>query len=323
MNVLRRPGGRLILALALLAGASVQAGDDAKKKPEKADWYDLGKALFDQYATDEIKAEYTFPTREDWEDFLKRFQDSLENGSLEELAAYEEEARAALELLKTIPEQDETVAWLSTRLDEVEAARVAAATRAPPTRPQEAPPKPLPPGLSAEVPHYDLWVGRVQKRPLPPSAVEYGPLLRRVFEREGLPPELVWLAEAESTFNPKATSPAGARGLFQLMPQTAKAQGLSLFPLDERTEPEKSAAAAARLLRTLHDRFGSWPLALAAYNAGEGRVSRTLKARKGRSYADIAEALPGETRMYVPKVLAMVAVREGMDPARLPPPREP
>jgi membrane-bound lytic murein transglycosylase D len=105
------------------------------------------------------------------------------------------------------------------------------------------------------------------------------------------------------------------------MPVTAKAQGLSLLPFDERTNPEKSARAAATLLRRLHDRFDSWPLALAAYNAGEGRVRRTLKAQDATTFAQIADALPSETRLYVPRVLATLAVREGLDPAKLAAPR--
>jgi membrane-bound lytic murein transglycosylase D len=137
------------------------------------------------------------------------------------------------------------------------------------------------------------------------------PRLRAAFAAEGVPPDLAWVAEVESSLNPEARSPAGARGLFQLMPDTAHNLGLSLFLPDERTDPEKSARAAAHYLKILHDRFGSWPLALAAYNAGEGRVSRLLAERKGADFAGIAAALPAETRMYVPKVCALVAVRTG------------
>jgi len=89
---------------------------------------------------------------------------------------------------------------------------------------------------------------------------------------------------------------------------------------DERTNPQKSAQAAARYLKTLHAEFGSWPLVLAAYNAGEGYLSRTLKKHRATTFDEIASRLPIETQMYVPKVLATVHMREGIDPEHLPPP---
>jgi len=104
------------------------------------------------------------------------------------------------------------------------------------------------------------------------------------------------------------------------MPTTAKSLGLRLDPEDEREHPERSARAAARLLRRLHGRFGSWPLALAAYNAGEGRIGAALRETQGQTFEDIAPALPVETRMYVPRVLEIIRLREGIDPDRLPPP---
>jgi hypothetical protein len=96
---------------------------------------------------------------------------------------------------------------------------------------------------------------------------------------------------------------------------------LQTFLPDERTDPEKSARAAAQYLRYLHGRFGDWPLTLAAYNAGEGRVGRTLKRANARTFAEIADALPAETRMYVPKVLATIEVRAGVPPDALAGPR--
>ena len=105
------------------------------------------------------------------------------------------------------------------------------------------------------------------------------------------------------------------------MPVTAKGLGLSVWLPDDRTDPKKSAEAAARLLKRLYSRFGDWPLALAAYNAGEGRVSRALAARKARTFSEIAPALSVETRLYVPKVLATVAHRTGTKPEALGAPR--
>ena len=147
------------------------------------------------------------------------------------------------------------------------------------------------------------------------------PILRAAFAAEGVPPEIAWVAEAESGLNPSARSPSGASGLFQLKADTARGLGLSTFLPDERYDPEKSARAAAQRLRELRERFGSWPLAFAAYNAGEGRVGRALAASRAHDFAGIAAALPGATRMYVPEVCALVAVRTGVPPERLPAPR--
>ena len=113
----------------------------------------------------------------------------------------------------------------------------------------------------------------------------------------------------------------GARGLFQFMPATAKEFGLSTFFPDERADPEKSARAAAQFLKQLHARFNDWPLAIAAYNAGGGRVSRTLAKNNATSFAEIAGLLPSETKMYVPKVLATMEVRSGVALADLAPPK--
>jgi membrane-bound lytic murein transglycosylase D len=147
------------------------------------------------------------------------------------------------------------------------------------------------------------------------------PVLKPIFIQNGVPGELVWLAEVESSFNPRAKSPAGARGLFQFMPATAEEYGLRTRPIDQRLDPEKSADAASKYLRKLYGRFGDWPLAIAAYNAGGGRVNSTLRKHGGESFEDIASHLPRETRMYVPKVFAAMAVREGISPDALPPAR--
>jgi membrane-bound lytic murein transglycosylase D len=81
---------------------------------------------------------------------------------------------------------------------------------------------------------------------------------------------------------------------------------------DERANAEKSARAAARYLKTLRGKFGDWPLAFAAYNAGEGRVRRLLESRHARTFSEISNKLSAETRMYVPKVCATIAVRSGV-----------
>jgi membrane-bound lytic murein transglycosylase D len=182
-----------------------------------------------------------------------------------------------------------------------------------PTRPAVKPAQPA----GAGIPNYDYWAKRLQGRPLPANAATLAPVIRRSFTTERTPTEMLWLAEVESTFNPSARSPVGAMGLFQLMPATAQSLGLSTWMPDERTVPDKSAGAAARYLRSLYVKFGDWPLALAAYNAGEGRVRRTLQAQKAKGFAEISTSLPVETRLYVPKVLAMVALRTGVPPERI------
>ena len=96
-------------------------------------------------------------------------------------------------------------------------------------------------------------------------------------------------------------------------PETAKRFGLSLWPLDQRFQPQASATASAQYLRQLHNRFGDWRLALAAYNAGEGNVQKLLTRYKTRSYDDIAVHLPAETQMYVPRVEAVIKQREGLN----------
>ncbi len=285
------------------------------------DLFEAGRDLFDTYAPPSIKARFAFPDKAQWDDFAVRLQQALDSNNLEALAQYEPEARGALAALRSLPGNEEYINWLEERLDYIEAAKQTTQPPVPPLKPPVTTSPPKTPSLAQFIPHYDLWLRRLQTRPKPAGADEFIPLLSGIFNTAGLPIELVWLAEVESTFNPSAGSPAGARGLFQLMPATAKELGLSTLLPDERNDPEKSASAAAQLLRKLHKKFGDWPLALAAYNAGAGRVQRTLNEQKAKTFAEIASSLPAETRMYVPKVLAMLQVRAGMSLAGLAPPR--
>lgn len=299
-------GGRLLAAQPAppSAASSVEAESDAL--------FRLGRVLFEQFAPADVKAQFDFPTKERWDAFVAKFQRALEGDSLEELASCAADGRAALSALRMIPGYEDLADWLEQRIDEIEGAQQALKPVKPPVKPGVSPPPVVQP-----VPHYQLWLARVQKRPLPANAAALMPKLRAAFVAEGVPAELAWIAEAESSLNPAARSPVGAKGLFQFMPDTAKAMGLSTFLPDERTDPEKSARAAARYLRQLHSRFGNWALVLAAYNAGEGRVSRTLKARGAQSFTAIADALPAETRMYVPKVCALIATRAGVPPEKI------
>jgi membrane-bound lytic murein transglycosylase D len=164
------------------------------------------------------------------------------------------------------------------------------------------------------------WKKQLEKRPIPPEAKAYLNRLKPVFAAGGIPEELVWLAEVESSFDRKAVSPSGAAGLFQLMPGTARDLGLSVRPRDERLDPEKSAGAAAKHLAYLYGRFKDWPLSVAAYNCGEGRLRKTMDRYKASTYDAVAPRLPAETQLYVPKIEAVLQRREGKALSGLPAP---
>lgn len=286
--------------------------------------YQQGKQLFEDYAPPELKREFYFPSKAEWDAFAGRLQTALEQSDLRVLAAYEPEARAALKALQLFPDYADYAEWLEERLDYIQAAGIAVKQPGQPLPPKPPVLKPgqRPPLAQPDIPYFNLWLVRMKARPEPPRARELLPKVRAAFAAEGVSPDLGWLAEAESTFNPSARSPVGAKGLFQLMPATAKELGLKTFLPDERADAEKNARAAARYLKQLHGRFGDWPLTLAAYNAGPGRVRRLLDAKKAKTFGEIAASLPNETRMYVPKVLATLAVRAGVAPGALPPPRK-
>lgn len=301
-----------LLALVLVTRLVAQA---PAAHSERDEFYRFARDLFARAAPPEMRLLYEFPARGEWDFHVGRLERALAGGSLPELAALATEARPALSTLRLVPGADEIADWLEQRVDAMEAAAQAVVPPGP-----VAPKGPRIPAVQP-VPHYNLWMGRVRGRPLPDRASQLMPRLQAVFRAEGIPPELAWIAEAESSFNPSARSPAGARGLFQLMPATARSLGLNTFLPDQRTDPERSARAAASYLRTLHGRFRNWALVLAAYNAGEGRVGRTLQERRADTFTAIADFLPAETRMYVPKVCALIATRAGVTLDRIPPPR--
>jgi membrane-bound lytic murein transglycosylase D len=138
-------------------------------------------------------------------------------------------------------------------------------------------------------------------------------MIQRVLKEEGVPQDLIFLAQAESGFHPLAVSRAGARGIWQFMGSRAKGYGLGHdFWADDRQDPEKSTRAAARHLKDLYAQFGDWYLAMAAYNSGPGTVQSAVK-RTG--YADFWElyrrnVLPKETRNYVPIIVAMTIMNK-------------
>jgi len=141
------------------------------------------------------------------------------------------------------------------------------------------------------------------------------PIIAGILRENGLPASLLAVAAVESGFDPVALSPKGARGLWQLMPATARRYGLVVQPhRDERTDPVKSTYAAAQYMKDLFEQFRDWPLALAAYNAGEDRVERALRQVGARDFWTLRRhgGLPEETLRYVPAVLA----KAGADPSQ-------
>jgi membrane-bound lytic murein transglycosylase D len=142
-------------------------------------------------------------------------------------------------------------------------------------------------------------------------SVRYRELARRIFKEEGVPTDLVWLAQIESGWNPYALSWASARGIWQFVPSTGVRFGLSQnYWVDERSDPEKSTRAAARYLKWLGSRYhGNWELALAAYNSGEGTVDSAISRSGSKDFWQLrAGYLPQETRNYVPAILAVMTI---------------
>jgi membrane-bound lytic murein transglycosylase D len=147
-----------------------------------------------------------------------------------------------------------------------------------------------------------------------------GMISKKLADRD-MPQGLIFIAMIESGFNPTAKSPVKASGLWQFMSPTAKEYGLTVNRrVDERNNPSRSTDAALKYLNSLHKRFGSWYLAAAAYNTGQGRVARIMKQETGKTrgtdadYYRISHRLPQETRDYVPKMIA--AARIGANPER-------
>jgi membrane-bound lytic murein transglycosylase D len=150
---------------------------------------------------------------------------------------------------------------------------------------------------------------------------QYESMIREKLRRRGMPEDLLYLAMIESGFNPQARSLAEARGIWQLIGDTARRYGLRVDEeIDERNDPEKATDAALSYLSYLYNRFGSWYLAAAAYNTGENRVGRIMTEAFGREtgtdedYYRIWDQLPGETRDFVPAIVA--AARIAHDPKR-------
>jgi membrane-bound lytic murein transglycosylase D len=251
--------------------------------------------------------------------FFREVQQRFQGEYVVDVAGLRQAARGVLTLLESREETQPYAAWLAAQMDYFDVADEIRITIPPPKVETNQPPPPRanPPPQKVR----EIWVRRISGRPWSAGAKEFVPQLKPIFAAQKIPPELVWVAEVESSFDWRARSPAGAAGLFQLMPDTAKQYGLSLFPRDQRFQTEPSATASAQLLKHLYGRFQDWRLALAAYNAGEGAVQKQLDRYKLRSYDDIAVHLPAETQMYVPRVEAIVLQREGANLQQLPAPQ--
>jgi membrane-bound lytic murein transglycosylase D len=143
------------------------------------------------------------------------------------------------------------------------------------------------------------------------------PHIKEHFASRGLPEELIYLPFAESGFNPWAYSRAGAAGMWQFMPNTGRHYGLTVdWWIDERRDPYLATRAAADYLEKLYKDFGDWYLALAAYNAGEGRIARALTSSGCDNFFDMINGkttLKQETRHYVPKFLAILKIVRNLE----------
>jgi membrane-bound lytic murein transglycosylase D len=145
---------------------------------------------------------------------------------------------------------------------------------------------------------FSLWLSRSGR---------YLDLMKEILRKKDVPEDIVFLSLIESGFNPNAYSIAKAVGPWQFIASTAKRYGLEIdWWKDERKDPVKSTAAAAEYLKDLYGMFGSWNFAMAAYNAGEGKILRAIKKSRADDYWDLLDTkhIRNETKEYVPKFIA-------------------
>ncbi len=166
-----------------------------------------------------------------------------------------------------------------------------------------------------------FWNGRLEDlRDALGRLTRIRPALEGILAEEGVPPRFAAVVLIESGANPEALSPKAARGLWQILPDTARRYGLVVsLRRDDRTDLLKSTRAAARYLRDLYQIFGDWRLALAAYNAGEGALQQAV--RRGGSFnfqlLSDRKLIPAETRSYVPAVLGAVNLLDVQRPSAM------
>lgn len=157
--------------------------------------------------------------------------------------------------------------------------------------------------------------GRKHFRRYAERAGRYAPVLSKILNDQGMPRDLIYLSMAESGFQNHARSWAKAVGPWQFMPFTGKKFGLDVgFYLDERRDPLKATVAASSYLRMLHDMFGSWELACAGYNAGEGKIKRAIRRYKTKNFWKLRRGryLRSETKNYVPKIMALAIIGKNL-----------
>ncbi|MDP3981421.1 MAG: lytic transglycosylase domain-containing protein [Chlamydiota bacterium] len=286
------------------------------------EFYNIGETLTESYLPG-ISEDVELPSYEEWKIFWIAFMDAMQSLDYDALAGMQEEGAGIFETIDQIPVFSDYADWLYERLDYADMARQTVMRYPIKKQMPQVQIEPVRQERTNLALDQQQWKKKLSSRALPEDAQTLIPILKEVFKSEGVPPEWVWIAEVESSFNPKAKSPVGALGLFQFMPQTAERFGLKTGVIfDDRKNPEKSAKAAAQYLKILYRQFKSWPLVFAAYNAGEGRVGRLLKKHHATDFEQIAVHLPVETQMYVPKIMATVALREHVDPLTISAPRE-
>jgi len=176
---------------------------------------------------------------------------------------------------------------------------------------------PEPSQIAAEHARVDHFIRHYSEddRWVVPQSLERGrpylPMIRTTLEAAGVPREVAYLPVVESRFTSFARSGAGAAGLWQFMRSTGRRYGLRVDScVDERLDPVLSTRAAARYLARLYDHFNDWHLALAAYNAGEGRIARLMRKHDAEDYWELVDRglLPRETADFVPKLIAVATI---------------